>query len=46
LLALADYPGHRTRLWAGGVQLDFGQQLAGLDPDRLGRLLTQLIRVV
>ena len=46
LAALADYPGHHTRLWAGGVQLDFGQQLAGLDPDRLARLLTQLIRVV
>ena len=46
LAALADYPGHYTRLWVGGVQLEFGRQLAGLDPDRLARLLTQLIRVV
>lgn len=46
LASLADYPGHRTRIWAGGVQLDFGQQLGGMDPDRLARLLMQLIRVV
>ncbi len=46
LAALAEYPSHHTRLWVGGVQLDFGRQLAGMDPDRLTRLLTQLIRVV
>lgn len=46
LVALADFPGHHTRLWAGGVQLDFGPQLGGFDPDHLARLLTQLIRVV
>ena len=46
LAALAEYPGHYTRLWVGGVQLEFGRQLAGLDPDRLARLITQLIRVL
>ena len=46
LIALADHPTHHTRLWPGGVHLDFGRQLAGLEVDRLARLLAQLGRVV
>lgn len=46
LAALADHPSHRTRLWPGGVQVDFGRQLSGLDVDRLARLLAQLGRVI
>jgi hypothetical protein len=46
LVALADHPTHHTRLWPGGVQLEFGRQLGGLDVDRLARLLAQLARVV
>ena len=46
LTALADHPTHRTRFWPGGVQVDFGRQLSGLDVDRLARLLDQLGRVV
>ena len=46
LVALADHPTHHTRLWPGGVQLEFGRQLGGLDVDRLARLLAQLGRVV
>jgi len=46
LAALAEYPTHRTRLWIGGVHLDFGPRLAGLDVDRLARLIAQLARAV
>ncbi len=46
LVALADHPTHRTRFWPGGVQVDFGRQLSGLDADHLARLLEQLGRVV
>lgn len=45
-IALADHPSHHTRLWPGGVHLDFGRQLAGLEVDRLARLLAQLGHVV
>ena len=46
LTALADHPTHRTRFWPGGVQVDFGRQLSGLDVEHLTRLLAQLGRVV
>jgi hypothetical protein len=46
LIALADHPSHHVKLWPGGVHLDFGPQLGGLDVDRLARLLAQLGRVV
>jgi hypothetical protein len=46
LVALADHPTHHTKLWPGGVHLEFGRQLGGLEVDRLARLLAQLVRVV
>ena len=46
LIAHADHPTHHLKLWPGGVHLDFGRQLGGLDVDRLARLLAQLGRVV
>ncbi len=46
LVALADHPTHHTRFWPGGVQVEFGSVLSGLDVDRLARLLNQLGRVV
>jgi hypothetical protein len=30
----------------GGVQVDFGRQLSGIDVDHLARLLAQLTRVL
>lgn len=46
LIALADHPTHHTRLWPGGVQVEFGRQLSGINVDHLARLLAQLGRVV
>lgn len=46
LAALSDFPGHHTRLWPGGVHLDLGRQLAALEPERLARLLAQLLRAL
>ncbi|MBL9103351.1 MAG: hypothetical protein JNL82_20565 [Myxococcales bacterium] len=46
LATLTDFPGHRLRLWPGGAQLEFGNQLARLDAARLGDIIDLLTRAV
>lgn len=39
LLALQQFPDHRTRVWAGGCQLDLGARLDGLEAASLSAVL-------
>ncbi|MDC0719520.1 hypothetical protein [Nannocystis bainbridge] len=39
LLALAPFPGHRTRVWPGGVQVELGDRLDALDAAALAAVL-------
>jgi hypothetical protein len=39
LTALAAFPEHRTRVWAGGCQVDLGGRLDRLDPEALAAVL-------
>lgn len=44
LQALAAFPGHRTRLWAGGCQVELGGELAALEAGVVAEVLRGMSR--